>query len=364
MYRLTEERLKFLKELCEEYGPPGQEDRVLSRARRYGERFADECRLDKLGSLVLIKRGSASEPRVLIAAHADEVGFIINNITDEGFLTFAPVGGWFDQVLLAQRVVILTRKGPVVGVIASKPPHLLKPEERDKVIKIDQMYIDVGATSREEVEKELGVRVGDLAVPLSEFTPSGTGKTFFGKAFDDRLGVFAALEVLRYFGETGEEHPNTLCVAVTVQEEVGLRGAATVGWVAEPHVAIVAEVDLAGDVPGIKPREARAKLGKGPTIVTYDRTMIPNRKLLNFIVDVAEEEGIPYQLTVVSGGTDAGRLHLYKEGRPSIVVGVPTRHIHSHVSVFHRDDLENLVRLLIAVVRKLDKKAYEEIVGG
>ncbi|MGC9107685.1 MAG: peptidase M28, partial [Infirmifilum sp.] len=157
-------------------------------------------------------------------------------------------------------------------------------------------------------------------------------------------------------GEHNIEHPNTYYAAATVQEEVGLRGAETVGWIVDHDIAIVTEVDIAGDVPGIKPNEAQAKMGKGPTIVTFDRSMIPNQKLKEFVIRVAEESKIPFQLSAVSGGTDAGRLHLYRGGRPSIVIGVPTRHIHSHVSIASLADVENAVKLVVELLKRLDEK--------
>ncbi|MEM2474941.1 MAG: M42 family metallopeptidase [Thermofilaceae archaeon] len=353
-YGISNGALEFLKKVCEAVGPSGFEDEVLKMFYDYGKSFADEVARDNLGSMVFIKRGSSERPRVLVAGHVDEVGFVVTNITKEGYVTFTPVGGWFDQVLLSQRVVIRTKKGPVMGVIASKPPHLLTPEERQKVVTMDRMFIDVGATSEEEV-KNLGVRLGDPIAPYSPFTLSATGKTVMGKAFDDRLGAFIAVEAVRFLRENGIEHPNTVYAAATVQEEVGLRGAQTVGWAVDHDVAIVTEVDIAGDVPGIDPRDAQARLGKGPTIVTYDASMIPNQKLKEFVIEAAEEAKIPYQLSVVAkGGTDAGRLHLYKTGRPSIVIGVPTRHIHSHVSIVHLDDIANAVKLIVELVKRLD----------
>ncbi len=356
MYELDESRLGFLKELTESFGPPGFEGEVLKKIHDYARGYADQVLRDNLGSLILVKRGTSDRPRVLVAGHVDEVGFIVSGITKEGYVTFNPLGGWFDQVLLAQRVLIRGRKGLVPGVIASKPPHLLKPEERDKVVKMDQMFIDVGATSEDEV-KELGIRIGDPIIPWSPFTRSSTGRTVMGKAFDDRVGAFVAVEALRYLRESGEEHPNTLYCAATVQEEVGLRGASTVPWVVEPDVAVVTEVDIAGDVPGIKPQEAPAALGKGPSILTYDATMVPNERLKEFVIEVAEEAKIPYQLSIVArGGTDAGRFHLYKTGRPSIVIGVPTRHIHSHTSIVHLDDIKNAVRLIVEIVKRLDEE--------
>lgn len=358
-YKLTQEALGFLKRACEAVGPSGFENDVLGIFHEYGARFADNVLRDNLGSLVLVKKGMRERPRVLVAGHVDEVGFIVTSITKEGYLTFAPIGGWFDQVLLSQRVVVKTRKGLITGVIASKPPHLLTPEERQRVVTIDKMFIDIGATSDEEA-KALGVRVGDPVAPYSPFIVSATEKTLMGKAFDDRLGAFLAVETLRFLKESNVEHPNTLYAAATVQEEVGLRGATTVGWAVDHDVAIVTEVDIAGDVPGIDPRDAQAKLGKGPTIVTFDASMIPNQKLKEFVIQVAEESKIPYQLSAIAkGGTDAGRLHLYKTGRPSIVIGVPTRHIHSHVSIVHMDDVTNSVKLLVELIKRLDQPTVE-----
>jgi len=169
-YKLGEVQVEFLKELTEIPAPSGFEEPVLSLIKERYSRYAHEVRRDNLGSLVLVKRGKSERPKVLVAGHVDEVGFLVTGITNEGFINFTPLGGWFDQVLLAQRVVIRTKNGPVMGVIASKPPHLLTPEERQKVVQISQMYIDVGATSKEEVEK-LGVRIGDPVAPLVPLHP-------------------------------------------------------------------------------------------------------------------------------------------------------------------------------------------------
>jgi len=360
-YKIGESQLEFLKKVCEAFGPSGFEREVLKMFRDYIKPYADNILVDNLGSLIGVRKGSSERPKILIAGHVDEVGFIVTSINEKGYITFTTLGGWFDQVLLGQRVVIKTRNGYVHGVIACKPPHLLKEEERGKVIKRDRMFIDVGATDKKEVEK-LGVRIGDPIAPWSPFTKTALEKTVFGKAFDDRLGAFISAEVLRYLKENNVEHPNTLYSGMTVQEEVGLRGAATTSWVVDHDVAIVAEVDIAGDVPGITPSQAPSKLGKGPSILTFDASMIPNQRLKEFIIRIAEENKIPYQLSIVArGGTDAGRFHLYKSGRPSIVIGVPTRHIHSHVGVFHIDDLENAIRLLIEVVKNLNEEEVKNL---
>lgn len=357
---LGEESLAVLKKLCDSFGPAGFERETASIVKEEASKYADRVFTDKLGSVIFVKRGSSERPRVLVAGHIDEVGFVVSSIEEKtGFLTFDPIGGWFDQTLLSQRVVVRTKKGDLMGVIAAKPPHILTPEERDKVVKVNQMFIDIGVSSKEEAEK-LGVRIGDPVIPWSPFTVVNRGKIAIGKAFDDRIGAFIALELIRRLKAEGVKHPNTVYGAATVQEEVGLRGASTVAHVVNPDVALIAEVDIAGDLPGVKPAVAPARLGRGPTIVTYDASMIPNQILKEFVISVAEEAGIPYQLShAARGGTDAGRIHISRAGCPSLVIGVPTRHIHTHSSMVNLEDLANAIKLILETVKRLDSKTVE-----
>jgi len=361
---LEPDRVDLLKELSQSFGPSGFEREPAGIFKREAQRYADEISFDKLGSVIAKKRGTADSPKILLAGHLDEVGFVVTGIDEQtGFISFSPLGGWFDQVLLGQRVTIMSRNGPVSGVIAAKPPHLLAPEERDKVVKKENMYIDVGATNRQDVEGGLAITIGDPVAPWSIFTSTMSGKVAIGKAFDDRAGVCVGLEVLRKLKMENIEHPNTIYVAGTVQEEVGLRGAATVGNIIEPDLAFALEVDIAGDVPGIKKNEAPAKLGKGPSIIAYDATMIPNQAFKNFVVETAEKEKIPHQLSVVAaGGTDAGRFHIVKAGAPSIVIGVPTRHIHSHAAILDTTDIDQAVSLVLAVLKRLDASTVKSFV--
>jgi endoglucanase len=350
------EPLKLLKELSDSFGPSGFERETAAIVKREASRYADEITFDKLGSVIAKKRGTSDSPKILLAGHMDEVGFVVTGIEEQtGFVTFSPLGGWFDQVLLGHRVTIRTAKGDVPGVIAAKPPHLLSPEERDKVVKKENMFIDVGATDKETAEKELGIRVGDPVAPWASYMTTRGGKIAIGKAFDDRVGTFVGLEVLRKLKTESIKHPNTVYVAGTVQEEVGLRGASTVGNMVEPDLAFALEVDIAGDVPGIKKNEAPTKIGKGPSILTYDASMIPNQAFKSFVVETAEKEGIPYQLSAVTaGGTDAGKFHVVRAGAPSIVISVPTRHIHSHAAVLDVSDIGNTVNLVLALIKRLD----------
>jgi endoglucanase len=349
--------IALLKELSESFGPSGFEGETAAIVKREAGKYADSITFDKLGSIISKMKGTSDTPKILLAGHMDEVGFVISGIDDSGFLTFIPLGGWFDQVLLGHRVTVRTRKGDLQGVIASKPPHLLSEEDSQKVVKKDAMFIDVGATGAETAKNELGVRVGDPVAPLAPFSTTRAGKIAIGKAFDDRVGTFVGLEVLRRLSSEKIQHPNSVFIAATVQEEVGLRGAATVGNIVEPDLAFALEVDIAGDVPGIKAHEAPAKMGRGPSILTFDATMIPNQSFKAFVIETAEKEGIPHQLSLVPrGGTDAGRFHVIKAGAPSIVLGVPTRHIHSHSAVLDLSDLENMVRLVVALLKKLDER--------
>jgi putative aminopeptidase FrvX len=351
--------MKLMKEMMESFGPSGFEREVNSLFKRHMTPYADEVITDKLGSVGFVAKGSSDRPRVLITGHTDEVGFIVSSVTDEGYLTFNQLGGWFDQVLLGQRVVIRGSKGDVHGIIASKPPHILSEEERKKVVEKKDMFIDVGATSRQEAE-ECGVKVGDPVVPYSTFQLIQNGKVAMGKAFDDRIGAFVFAEAIKRMKAQKITHPNTIYGVATVQEEVGLRGAQTIAHIVDPDVAIILEVDIAGDVPGIKPQDAQAKMGKGPSLLTFDAGMIPNQPLKEWVIEVAKQSQIPLQLSQMRGGrTDGAPIHMSRAGCPTVVIGVPTRHIHSHSGLLSLKDTENTVRLVMELAKRLDAKTVE-----
>lgn len=358
--------MKFLERLTNCFGPSGFEREPALIVKEYVSKYSDEVYSDRLGSLMFRKRGTTDSPIVLIPGHVDEVGFIVSSINKLGFLTFNPLGGWFDQVLLGQRVLVRTSRGTVPGVIAAKPPHLLPAEERKKVVEKSKMFIDIGASNEEEA-KAMGVRVGNPVIPDSSFSvmkkttfkdgkKKGSDTIAIGKAFDDRIGAWIAAEVVRALSEKKVRHPNTVVGAATTQEEVGLRGARTTAYVVKPDVCVTLEVDIAGDVPGIEPHEAASKMGYGPTITTWDTSMIPNQALVDLVIDTAEKNKIPYQLSQVSGGTDAGIIHMSNAGCPSVVLGVPTRHIHSHVGLMSMSDADNCIKLVLELVKRLDSK--------
>lgn len=343
----------LLKDLTEVTGISGFEKEVAKAIEKHLKPYTKISR-DRLGSIICRKDGASAVPKIMLAAHMDEVGFLVKQITKEGFIKFMPVGGWWSHVILGQRVIVQTKKGEVVGVVGSKPPHELKDVERQKVVDIEDMHIDVGATKKFDVEKKLGIRVGDPIVPWSPFQVMGNPRTYLAKAWDDRIGCAIMIDVIKKLARV--KHPNSLYAVGTVQEEVGLRGAQTSAAVVDPDVAFALEVSIAHDTPGFGTDEVEA-LGAGPAVLVYDRTMIPNRNLLDLTIDVATKKKIPFHLaSIARGGTDTGRIHLNRAGVPSLVIGVATRYIHSHIGIIDRSDYDNAVRLVTEMVKVLDKK--------
>ncbi len=353
----SEPSLDLLKRLALAPGPSGAEDAVRAIVRDAIE-GCGTIRHDRLGSILCEREGPAGGPRVLLDAHMDEVGFLVQRITDDGRLGFIALGGWWGHVLLAQRVDVLTGTGQLVpGVIGSKPPHFLSLAERDKVLEIDNLYIDVGATTRAEVES-LGVRLGDAVAPHAEFVQL-QGDVLSCKAFDNRVGVGVLCETMRRL--RGMKHPNTVIGVGAVQEEVGCRGAETAVELARPDVALVLEGTPADDLPGFTDRQA--VLGKGPQIRFCDPTAISNRKLVRFVEKAAMEKGIPIQLAVrKSGGTDAKSIHVQGHGVPTVVIGVPARYIHTHVSLIQWKDYVAACELVAELVVRLDARAVTALI--
>ena len=351
-----DQTLEFLKELVEAPGAPGFEGNVAEVMEKRLKGVGPITR-DRLGSLICEKKGSAG-PRIMLAGHLDEVGFLVKSVTKEGYVKFLPLGGWWGHVVLAQRLIIKTRKGDVLGVVGSKPPHELRDEDRKRVLEIKDMYLDVGAASGWDVAKKLDIRPGDPIIPDSSFTVMANPDLLLAKAWDNRVGCALAAEVALRL--KGQAHPNTLYAVATAQEEVGLRGAMTSAFKVQPDAAIALDVGIAHDTPGT---EGDEKLGGGPLIVVYDATSIPNRGLLDLVMETGAKLKMPLQYeSVERGGTDAGRIHMSREGVPSLSLGVAARYIHSHVSIIDRRDLEKLIQLLVAVVQRLDKKTVAQLV--
>ncbi len=351
--------VSLLQELTEAHAVPGHEDEVRAI-------FVDE--LENCGELSTDRNGSVfcetgDGPRVMVAAHMDEVGFLVQNITHEGFIQIVPLGGWWEHNLLSQRVEILTRGGDkILGVISSRPPHFLAENQRRELISIDQIFIDVGAESRRQATEEFGISLGDPIAPVSTFTAMAREHHFMAKAFDNRVGMAALIQSGKILAES--IHPNRLILCGTVQEEVGLRGAKTAAAFAKPDVAIVLEGPPADDTPGFSRADCQGRLGGGVQIRMFDPTAIANPRLAKLAIETARAEGIPHQVTVRrSGGTDAGSFHLANHGVPSIVLGVPARYIHSHNSIINVNDYMHMVSLVIALVRRLDEETVEGVLA-
>ncbi len=352
--------LSLLQELTEAHAVSGHEDEVRAI---FVDEMGDcgELSSDRNGS-VFCETGGAG-PRVLVAGHMDEVGFMVQNISPDGFIQFVGIGGWWEHNLLSQRVEILTRGGEkIVGVVASRPPHFMSAEQRRMVMSIDQMFIDVGAESRRDAMETFGISLGDPIAPVSKFTPLTREDYFMAKAFDNRVGMAGAIQAGQILSQS--THPNRLILCGTVQEEVGLRGAKTAAHFVKPDVAIVLEGPPADDTPGFSRMDCQGRLGGGVQIRLFDPSAIANPRLARLAIETAQEEGIPHQVTVRrSGGTDAGSIHLANDGVPSIVLGVPARYIHSHNAIIDVNDYLHFVSLTVALVRRLDAATVAGLVS-
>jgi endoglucanase len=348
----------LLKELTEAFGPPGHESEIAAILKKH-LRGLGTVTQDRLGSVICRQNGKADEPRIMMAGHMDEVGFMVKGVTKEGFVKFLPMGGWWGHVLLAQKVRIRTAKGDVIGVVGSKPPHELQEEERRKVMDLKDMFIDVGGTSYFDVKKRLGIKAGDPIIPEAGFSVMSNDRLYLAKALDNRVGCALVVDALRKLSKT--PHPNAVYGVATTMEEVGLRGAQTSVASVKPHVAIALDVGIAHDTPGSQ-GDGDEKLGGGVGILVYDASMIPNVRLRNLAIDICEKQKIPYHLgTVERGGTDAGRFHIYDQGVPSLVIFIPTRYIHSHSTIMDRKDYNAAVKLLVELSKRLDRKTVETL---
>lgn len=355
---MREKAVSLLRELTEAHAVPGHEDEVRAVfVKELGD--CGEISCDKLGSVFCEVHGEG--PRVMVAGHMDEVGFLVQNITTEGFLQIVNVGGWWGHNLLSQRVEVLTRSGTkVLGVVCSQPPHFLPAEQRKQVLTIDRMFIDVGATSRGHAEEELGISLGDPVAPVSSFAAMANPDYYLAKAFDNRVGMAGVIQAGQFLAR--DPGPNSLVLCGTVQEEVGLRGAKTAANRMRPDIAIVLEGPPADDTPGFNRADSQGRLGGGVQIRAFDPTAITNPRFSRFVTDLARSERIPHQVTVRrGGGTDAGSFHLANDGIPTIVLGTPARYIHSHNAIIDINDQLALLRLVVSLVRHLDHTAVDRI---
>jgi putative aminopeptidase FrvX len=342
--------VELLEKLSNANGVTGREDEVRELMNKYLKPYVDEIREDKLGNLIAFKKGKKGAPTVMLAAHMDEIGLMIKNIKKKGFLQFTKIGGIDDRILLAQKVIVHTDKGPLNGVVGSKPVHIQTEEERKKVIDAEKLFIDVGAKDKEEAEK-MGVQVGDVVSFDTRFARL-SNNVVLGKAFDNRVGCAIMIEAMKRLQNVD---CNVYAVG-TIQEEVGLRGAAIAAFQLEPDVGIALDASVAGDTPGVGEGEAPAKMGEGPVLTVADAGLIAHPKVLRLLIDSAKENKIPYQLeTGIRGSTDAARIALTREGVPSGVIAIPARYIHSPAAILDLVDAEQSVELTVAAIRRVSK---------
>jgi endoglucanase len=339
----------LLRKLSNAYGPPGYEDEVRDLLRAELEGCADETKVDKLGNVIFWHRGKKGKPLIMLAAHTDEVGFLVRHIEDQGYLRIH-AWGVVPNLLPGQRLLFRGKKGDLKGVVGTKPPHIMSEEERKKPVVLDDLFVDIGTCTREEAERR-GAYVGMTGVFDVEFTDLGDGYVR-GKALDDRAGCFVMAEVFKSL----KGSPLNVVAVGTVQEEVGLRGSKTAAYQVDPDYGLAIEGTFAVDMPGMAPHMVPAALRKGPVVTIADASVIAHPTVFKTIVEAAEAEKIPYQFKKIpSGGTDAGSIHLTKGGIPSGTIAVPCRYIHGPAAITSTEDIENTIRLVKAFVDRISK---------
>jgi glutamyl aminopeptidase len=354
---MNQDTMSLFRVLTEMQAASGFERELRRFMRGELEKYTNEFVQDRMGSLFGVLRGNEQGPKVMVAGHMDEVGFLVTGLTESGMIKFQTLGGWFSQVLPAQRVQVMTELGPVIGVIGSTPTHLLDEASRSKPIDLKTMYIDIGADDRKDAE-QIGIRIGQQIVPICPFTPLANPKKIMAKAWDNRYGVGLAIELMKEL--QGKQLPNILYAGATVQEEVGLRGARTATAMIQPDLFYALDASAANDMT--RDKQAFGQLGKGALLRIYDPTMITHRGMVEFILDTANTHKIPYQYFVSAGGTDAGQVHLQGIGIPSAVIGVCARYIHTSASILHVDDYAAAKELLIKLVLASDRTTLNTIV--
>ncbi|MCL5735194.1 MAG: M42 family metallopeptidase [Actinobacteria bacterium] len=339
----------LLSRFSNAHGLSGYEDDVAALLADELQPLVDEVRTDSMGNVIGIRAGEG--PSVMVAAHMDEIGGMVSHIDSEGFLRFVPVGGWFDQTLLSQRVLVRTREGTrIAGVVGSKPPHLMDAEDRKKMVKLKDMFIDIGARNAAEAE-EMGIEVGSPITIDIELKRMGNDFVT-GKALDNRAGLVMMVSALKRLKR--RKVKATIQAVGTVQEEVGLKGARTSAYGLNPDVAIATDVTIPGDHPGVTQNEVHVVAAKGPVIAVLDaggRGIIAPRPVLRWLRQSAESASIPYQLGVGNGGTtDATAINITKSGIPCSVISVPVRYIHSPVEVLSMRDLDQGAALIAEAI--------------
>jgi len=349
--------LELLKELTLLSGVSGNEKAVRNYMKVQLKGIADATHQDNIGSIAFEFKGTG--PKVLLVGHMDEIGFMVHSIRKDGLINFIALGGFDPRTLMSSPVEITNRKGEkAIGLIGSVPVHHLK--DTSGKLTIDDMYIDIGAESDEDVEASFGIAKGDFITLVPHYHYIQKKNCIISKAFDDRVGVAVAIEAGKHFSKT--KHPNTLFCAGSVQEEVGTRGAQTIAQLVKPDVAIVIEGAPGDDFPR-NSDEMQAKMNGGVQIRMIDPTMIANPALANLAIDTAKKHKIPHQVAVrKSGGTDAGKIHLADIGCPVIVLSAPVRYAHSHNGILSLADYTATRNLAFELIKVIDNKMLKKII--
>lgn len=357
---MDEKTFLRIKELTELQGTSGFEEDIRAYMTEKMTPLVDEIQYDGLGGVFGLRNNEAADaPRIMVAAHMDEVGFMLTNIQDNGLFRVVPLGGWNPYVVSAQRFTLKTSKGNYPCISSSVPPHLLRGTNGQSKVEVTDILFDAGFDSKAEAEN-FGVRPGDTIVPQTETIKTANGKNIISKAWDNRYGCTMVLEALETL--KAEKLPHTLIAGANVQEEVGLRGAKPSTHKFQPDLFFAVDCSPADDLTGKK--DTFGHLGEGTLMRIYDPGMIMLKNMREFLLDTAETHHIPYQYFVSKGGTDAGAAHTSNDGVPSAVIGVPGRYIHTHQTMFSIKDFEAAQELLIQVLRSLDKSTVNTIIYG
>lgn len=351
--------LELLKNLSEADGISGCEKEASQVMKKYLDEYADEVTYDNLGSIIGLKKGSEDGPRIMIAGHLDEVGFMVRKIEDNGYVRLLPVGGWWGHVLPCHRLVITTADGnKITGMVGARAPHGLSDEVKNTVVKPIDMFLDLGVENKEEVEA-LGIQIGDMVTPDTKFEVMNNPNYLCGKAWDDRIGAAVAVDVLKAL--QGEEHKSNVYAVGSVQEEVGIRGARTATHNIKPDIAFALDVTISKDTPVDK---GEIGLGKGIVLSIVDAMTVSNTALVKKIDEIAKDLGLEVNYSCsTSGGTDAGNIHKSFDGILATTLYIPTRYMHSHRAIIHRKDYDQTVKVITEFCKRFDRETLEIIRG-
>lgn len=353
--------IKLIEELSNTNGIAAHEQAIQAIFEREANKHQLEIQKDRLGGIAITKKGKDAQYKIVLAAHMDEIGFMVTKIEEGGFLRIKPIGGWWSHVVLGQKLAVTTQEKKVFeGIVGSIPVHLLKPEQRKNMKAIEEMFLDLGFESKEAVEAA-GIQLGDMVTAVATFSQLAAHEhRYIGKAFDDRVGCAVALAVMDQLA--GTELNVDVVFAGTVQEEVGTRGAKTIGQMIQPDLAIILDCGITGDFPEAPKDQLLDKLGGGPIISLMDGTFIGHPKWRQFIQDTAKHADISFQNTIMSGGgSDGGPIHTTASGVPSVYMGTPVRYIHTHYGMIDVRDFEGLVQLLVETIKTLNTKTVEAL---